>query len=520
MSPDEPGETRPLTRRPGLLASVAALALALVATGALLVLFDGGDPAEEPAAGSGAAGQPREGAEAWAAARSEPVEDSVYPAVGDPGVDALHYGLDLDWDPDDERLTGEATITLRATGAAEESGELRLDLGAPLEVQEVRLDGEEVPAATGDSGPDDGAEGSYAREGKDLVVAAEVAEDEVHKLVVRYAGTPAPVQAPTTRSDFRTTGWTVSDDGDVWTMQEPFGAYSWYPVHDHPSDKAFYDFEISAPSPMVGVANGQLVDRSTEGGVTTTGWELDSAAASYLVTIAIGDYEARQDESPSGVPLSSWVQRGDESGRQAVQATPGALDWVEERLGPYPFDSLGIVLTDSRSGMETQTMITLGDNPYVQSVPVIVHEIVHQWYGNLVTPTDWSDLWMNEGMAMYVQLVYEAERDGVPIEGVMDDLAGKEKQLRREAGPPADYDPLAFGEDTVYVGPALMWQEVRERVGDRAFWRMVRGWPASRAGGNATREEYLAYVEEETGEELTALFDAWLLGETSPQTPG
>lgn len=511
--------TRHLPRRPRLLALVAALTLVLVATAALLLLRDDGDLAEEPVRTSRAAEELDEVPAAWEPALSEPVEDSVYPAVGDPGVDALHYALDLAWDPDAELLTGEATITLRVTSAAEDSGRLRLDLGTPLEVEELRLDGEEVEVASDDGELDtDGTEAAYLHDGKDLVVAAPapVAEDEVHELVVRYAGTPEPVQAPTTRSDFETTGWTVSDAGDVWTMQEPFGAYSWYPVHDHPSDKAYYDVEISAPEPLVGVANGELTDRRTAGGVTTTHWELDSPAASYLITIAIGDYEVTQAESSSGVPLSYWVLRGDAGGRRALEATPGALTWVEDRLGRYPFDSLGVLLVDSESGLETQTMITLGSNDYVRSAPVIVHEIVHQWYGNLVTPNDWSDLWMNEGMAMYLQLVYEAGREGTPIDVVMNRWSRREPAMRREAGPPADYDPQAFGESVVYVAPALMWHEVRRRVGDEAFWRMVRAWPTSRANENATREEYLAWVEEETGEELTPVFDAWLLEETSP----
>ncbi len=500
-----PRWVRGVARRPRLQALVVALALVVGASGLLLLLRDEGDLAEEPVPTSQAAQQQREVPEEWEAARSEPVEDSVYPAVGDPGVDALHYGLDLAWDPDDRRLTGKATVTLRATAEAEESGELRLDLGAPLEVDEVRLDGNEA---------------SYAHAGKDLVVTAEVVEDEVHELTVRYAGTPRPVRAPTTRRDYSTLGWTVSEAGDVWTMQEPFGAYSWYPVHDHPSDKAFYDVEIRAPEPMLGVSNGELTERSTAGGVTSTHWSLDSPAASYLVTIAIGDYEVTEGESESGVPLTSWVLRGDRAGRRALEVVPDALSWAEQRLGPYPFDSLGVVLVDSESGMETQTMITLGRTGYVRSAPVILHEIVHQWYGDLVTPTDWRDLWMNEGMAMYLQLVYEAQRQGVGIDAVMRDAAAREPAMRREAGPPADYDPEAFGEGVVYYGPARMWHAVRDRVGDRAFWRMVRRWPATHAGGNASREEYLAWVERETGAELTPLFDAWLLGEESPSAGG
>ena len=84
---------------------------------------------------------------------STPREDSVYPAVGDPRVDALHYELDLTWAPDAEHLTGAAVITFRAARTARR---FQLDLGAPLTVGEVALDGEPI---------------AFARRGKDLVAA-------------------------------------------------------------------------------------------------------------------------------------------------------------------------------------------------------------------------------------------------------------------------------------------------------------------------------------------------------------
>ena len=144
--------------------------------------------------------------EAFVPAESEPLEDSLYPNVGDPGVDALHYHLDIAWDADEEKLTGTTTLAFRATQTAPE---FRLDLGDPLEVEKVTLDGREVEAE---------------HNGKDLVVKAPVRRDRKYALVVQYSGTPEPAKAPTTRSDFNTSGWTVDDDGEVWTMQEPYGA--------------------------------------------------------------------------------------------------------------------------------------------------------------------------------------------------------------------------------------------------------------------------------------------------------
>ena len=429
---------------------------------------------------------------------SRPVEDSLYPNVGDPGVDALHYDLDLAWDPEEELLTGTTTLAFRSTATADE---FRLDFGEPLEVTSATLDGEEVETQ---------------HNGKDLVVQAPVEKDERYVLEVEYSGTPEPAKAPTTRSDFSTTGWTTTGDGEVWTMQEPYGAYTWYPVNDQPSDKAFYDFTITAPGDWVGVANGQLQSRETVDGDTVTEWSLDAPASSYLTTIAIGDLVMTEDESESGVPITYWTPADDPASLEAVKYTPQALAWNEKKLGKYPFDSLGVLVVDSESGMETQTMITLGDTDYTTSPAVLVHEITHQWYGDLVTPTDWKDVWMNEGMTMYLQGQFEADQSGRTIDEVMDTWATAEPEMRAESGPPGNYDPTTFGQGNIYYGPALMWHELRKKIGNDRFWAMVRKWPSVNKQGNATREEYLDWIEEETGEELTAFFDAWLMGEKTP----
>ncbi|WP_372728497.1 M1 family metallopeptidase [Nocardioides sp.] len=477
-------------------------------TAALLAGCTGTSP--DPGAGAGSPGSP--GGDnpvpdvddpALKVAESEPVEDSVYPEVGDPGVDALAYDLDLAWEPDTETLTGVETLVFRST---EDDDDVQLDLSAALTVSSVQLDGQEV---------------EHERMGKDLVVRAAVEQDRRYTLRIAYSGTPTPVTAPTTRSDFSDLGWRITDSGETWTMQEPYGAYSWYAVNDHPSDKALYSFTISAPSPFVGVANGELVERTDEDGTTTTRWELDAPAASYLVTAAIGEFRMTTDSSPSGVPISYWTAPGDRSGLRSLRVTPEALDWLEARLGPYPFETLGIVLVDSQSGMETQTMITLGRTEYTTSARVIVHELVHQWYGDLVTPTDWTALWMNEGMAMYLQGVWMVEFTpafrGQTIDDLMDEWANFEPILRRESGPPAAFDPAAFGEGNVYYGPALMWHELRRQVGDDTFWTLVRDWPQVNANGNATAEEYLAWLDERTDRDLTSFFRAWLYGKQSPK---
>jgi aminopeptidase N len=490
-------------RSKALVVALVLLAVAVVGGGIWLVRDRGSaDPGDPPgAANAGLDVEPTVDPDdpELEVSLSEPVEDSYYPEVGDPGVDALHYDLDLTWLPDDQTLQATEALVFRAT---EDADSFQLDLGEALTVDDIEVDGEPVRAE---------------HDGKDLVVDHPVRADERYTVTLAYSGTPEPTPAPTDREDFSASGWTITDSNAVWTMQEPFGAFTWYAVNDQPADKALYDFTLRVPAPWTGVANGTMTARDEVDGETVTTFELVEPASSYLTTVAFGDYDLHTDETAGGTPLNYWLLSSQSSALPRLQFAGRAVTWAERWLGPYPFSSAGVLLTDSESGMETQTLITLGDSSYVTSRETLVHEMVHQWYGDLVTPTDWRDVWMNEGMAMYLQLVYRAQVEERSIDEVMDEYAEYDQPLRDLAGPPGEYKPQSFGQANIYYCPALMWHELRQQVGDREFRRLVREWPQANAFGNATRQEWFDWLEAETGRELTAFFDAWIVGDTTPQ---
>ena len=161
-------------------------------------------------------------------------------------------------------------------------------------------------------------------------------------------------------------------------------------------------------------------------------------------------------------------------------------------------------------------MITLGDTDYTLSQEVVVHELAHHWYGDTVTPADWRDVWMNEGMATYLQGMWEAEDEGVTIDEKMDQWAGFEAELREKSGPPADYDPASSVTATLLLPRADV---ARAAPADRRR-RVLRGCCASgrptRRTTPPTGRSTCSWIEAETGEELCAFFDDWLLGETTP----
>jgi aminopeptidase N len=441
------------------------------------------------------------------AARSQPREDPYYPAEGDPSVDALHYGLSLRWAPKSRRLTGTATITFRAP--VDES-QIQLDLGDPLVVRGLTLDGRSA---------------AFSHPGKDLVVdtGAVLAKDSRHSLVVRYSGKPRPVQAPTDRADIPHLGWTTTKLGEVWTMQEPFGAYTWYPVNDQPSDKAFYDVRISAPKRMVGIFNGRLVSRRTTASRTVTQWHLASPVSSYLTTIAIGDYVRHTDTGPHGLPITYWLPRRDQSTLPELRHTPKMIHWLESHLGPYPFDRIGVVVVPSDSAMETQTLVTMGGRLLSEAGhrtfrADLLHEFSHQWYGDTVTPNNWPDLWLNESFAMYTQIRWQVSRGWQRMAQWRRTLKNSDDDLRTTDGPPGAYHRQQFGELCVYYCGALMLDRLRTSLGVATFDAIWRGWPQQHHFASADRSTYIAWVSARAGRDLGPFLTTWLTSPTTPTT--
>lgn len=434
------------------------------------------------------------------AAESQPVEDPYYPDTSNPEVDALHYHLALEWDG--SRLTGRATVMFRATRPTDA---MRLDLSRSLAVSAVQLDGTSIDyhqAADGlelFTGPLEGA--------------------ATYTLTIDYAGAPAPTPAPSYRPDLSEgLGWNVDSDGSVYTFQEPYGAFTWYPVNDHPSDKALYDAVITTQGDDVAVFNGELVSTQPADNATVSSWHVDEPIASYLTTIAIGPYTQHTSTTPSGMRISYWLMPRDEHLLAGLQdAGSEAFEWLEEHAGPYPFSTLGVVVVGGRSAMETQTMLTMSRGAVARPDAVLQHEMAHQWYGDSVTPIDWQGVWLNEGWAMYMQQEFETDTGRPPFAGGLEAWRPFDQASRKVAGPPGDYNPESFGALNIYLGPALMLDEVRQRVGDATFDELAKAWAADHENENVDRQVFESWLNDETGEDFGPLLHKWLDSAKTPR---
>ena len=492
MSPTSPRRVR------GVVAAVLAVALATLTSACVRPVRPAPPPSPPPVTTTAPAAGHEPG---W----SQPKADPLYPDYGNPDLDVLSYQLTLAWTPATDTLTGTAKLIIRPTT---DVTELSLDFA-----DSYTVDGSSV----------DGVNEKAGRRGNDIVVPAgrTLTRNTHTTLVVTYHGVPRQVPFPSNRSDAAEgLGLRPTKDHEAWTMQEPYGAATWYPVNDHPSDEALYDISVTVPDGWTAVASGTPSGSTTSASGVTFRYTSTDPVASYLVTLAIGHYTRMDATGPGGTPITSWLRTGkDEAFAPAVVRLPELLSWLTDHFGPYPFPTAGVVFVDSNSAMETQQMVTMGAqlNPNIPVVTeVLLHELSHQWFGDAVTPTDWLGLWLNEGFAMYAEMLWTIDQKRyTEAQWVSSSVTG-DKRSRAAAGPPGHPRVGHFAENNVYLGPALMLREIKLRVGDAEFFAMARDWVQTQRNQPVDRDGFVAFVNRHTGQDLTALINEWL---DSPTTP-
>jgi aminopeptidase N len=418
--------------------------------------------------------------------------------LGNGGYDVDHYTLDLTWLADEGRLNGVATI--EATATQDLSG-FNLDL-AGMEVRSVTVAGERA---------------SHEHEARELRItpAEPIADGRRFTTVVTYGGQPVPVSDGT---DIFEVGW-QTDGREAYVVSEPTGASTFFPGNDHPTDKATYTLRITAPEDQTVAANGLLVSEDDTGhGMRSWTYEASEPMATYLVQIAIGDYELVDAGTVEGVVVRHAFHRSFADAAAVVtEDTASMIQLLDDVYGPYPFEVYGVVAVDEELGfaLETQTLTIIGSDIAQQGAlasTVMLHELAHQWVGDTVSPATWQDIWLNEGFATYAEWLY-AERTGGP--SAADTARGYEGMPDLDT-PPGDPGSAELFNASVYLRGGMTLQALREQIGDEAFFAVLRTWVDEHRDGTASTADFIALAERLSGQPLDALFDEWLYATEAP----
>jgi aminopeptidase N len=306
--------------------------------------------------------------------------------------------------------------------------------------------------------------------------------------------------------------------------QEVSAARYWFPCYDHPSDKALFRGRFVVPAGKVLVSNGNLVQiEQPDNGTDVYEWETTQPAATYLLNFALGNFVKTDFPIREGLEANIYSKPADTLKVKTVfKNIADIVNYGEQYFGAYPFEKVGYVMTDKGS-MEHQTLIN-----YAQSVfddaykkgngydPTLIHELMHQWFGNCVSMKDFRDAWLSESFAEFCELLFNeylmTEKDyfkKVTDEGFqyIYGTATNEKK-----NPLYDFDRKVVGNypRTIYNKGAVVLAVLRQELGKSVFDPMMKDYVSAYKYKNISTSEFISFVNDYTKTDYNWFFRQWI----------
>jgi len=325
-------------------------------------------------------------------------------------------------------------------------------------------------------------------------------------------------------SNYRSFGWSTHGINTpiIWTLSEPYGSPAWWPCKDDPKDKANQvNLNISVPSDLIVASNGILSGVSVSGQRTTYHWETAYPISTYLVSLAISNYEQFSDwytfSSGDSMEVAFYVYPEHlELAKKDLSVTVNMLEFYSSIFGEYPFikEKYGMAIFPWNGGMEHQTITSYGSNliqgnhryDYINA-----HELAHQWFGDAITMRYWSHIWLNEGFASYAEALWFENLYGKEFYHQYIDAFDKYPL----EGPLFIADSLNEGalfSRTVYDKGAFTLHMLRGVLGDSTFFHCLKEYAQKSrfVYMTATTEDFQMLCEEISGMELGWFFEQWV----------
>jgi len=418
----------------------------------------------------------------------------------DPAYRLIHYRLEVKLNPQERSIQGTATITL-----SPRSEPLRV---IELDAVEMRIDGVEG---------EDGLEYDY--DGTKLTLRPKKPVDGEFTFKVRYFTKPRvglhfilpddhyPNRVPT-----------------IWSQGEPEYNRYWMPVYDYPNNKCTSEMVVVVPTGFTVVSNGRLVSVREEDGSKAWHWRMDKPHSTYLISLAAGHFSELK-EKVGEIELSYYVPRGrEEDVPRSFSKTADMMRFFAEYTGveyPFPRYSQVCVTEFIVGGMENTTATTLTDATLhdehahldFSSDPLVAHELAHQWFGDMVTMSDWSHIWLNESFATYLENLYLRKDKGIDefVYEMRRDLQSYLEEYDRRYSRPIVTRLYKYPEELfdmhAYPKGGLVLHTLSNIVGEQTFRRAIQLLLTRHSYGNADTEDFRKILEEVSSRSLEKFFE-------------
>ncbi|KAA3619962.1 MAG: M1 family peptidase [Calditrichaeota bacterium] len=408
-------------------------------------------------------------------------------------IDILHYGIYVELSDTSNSIVGRTTIEFEKSI---KSKRLSLDFAA-LNISKILLNNRET---------------SFNFSDEQITIPLVDSENSDRARVeIHYSGAPTDGLLIQNNRHGRRSFFV-----DNW----PNRAHFWFPCVDHPADKATMTLTVKAPSHYQIVANSSLENQTAEsGGAQTWTFAKFSPISVYNIVFGVAEFVITEKYSAGFDKLKYWYFREDSLNvERSFKDAPQMLAYFQHRFGPFPFEKLALVQAVTVfGGMENAGAIFFNENSFKPNRTIevtVAHEIAHQWFGDLITPVKWNNLWLSEGFASYFGAQYFEKSDSSKFRKLMRQSRSrylKNKKWRQRAViEPEPKNLFDLLNANTYTKGQWIVHMLRNELGDSLFWVSMQESVQSFAGSNWETADLRSICEKQAGRKLNWFFDQWL----------
>lgn len=318
----------------------------------------------------------------------------------------------------------------------------------------------------------------------------------------------------------------VPTKGLTWGADHVYSGYftcHWLICDEDPGVRSKFEIELIVPSSYKTTASGDFVGETrVSPALRRHHWVEKQAYSSYIFGFAAGDFHEAVVPAKGTVLRVLGVLDRPDALLEKFKETPRVLNFFENKSGvPLPHATYTQVLVPGSAAQENNAFATIGKtelDPILtdpQEDWSIVHELAHQWWGNLLTCKSWQHVWLNEGITTFMTAAYKEQRWGKAAYQRELDLFRQRWQRAIAAGfdvpltYAGNYPSLGVQRAIVYSKAALFMDALRAAVGERNFWLALKAYTKQYAYRSVETADFQTTMEKVTGRNLSKLFKQW-----------
>jgi len=420
-----------------------------------------------------------------------------------PSTDFYKADIYIIPDPDYKRINGKVTYSFKVLNKTDS---VFLD-AKNMDFSSVLLNGKKV---------------RHINTKEKIIFYKKLKADKTYKLTLDYSTIP--------EQTVYFLGWedSIPDNNQIWTQGQGKYTSHWLPSFDDMNEKVEFDLSLTFDKDYEIIANGKLKDTLLQDSLRTWYFDMNKPMSSYLLAFAIGNYNCKSFKSKSGIPIELYYYPGDSLKEEPTYRYSGQIiDFLSDEIGiAYPWQNYKqIPVRDFLyAGMENTGTTIFSDGFVIDSVAFVdknyvnvnVHEMAHQWFGNLVTEKDGNDHWLHEGFATYYALLAERKLFGEDyFYWKLYESAKQLQKLSSQGMGEALTNPKASSL-TFYEKGAWALHILRTMLGDKVFKEGIQSYLKKYQYSNVTISDFISEMRNISDKDLSEFEQVWLNGTKFP----